>query len=136
MDDVVLNKAATIERCIARVREVHAGNPDNLRSDLLRQDSIVLNLQRACEAGIDLAMHRVRKHRLGIPQESRAAFELLVAAGRLDAELAGRLMAMVGFRNVAVHDYTRLNLDIVLAIIETHTVDLLAFAADSVRAET
>jgi hypothetical protein len=47
-DDVVLNKAATIERCVQRVRHVYANNPTNLSDDLTRQDSIILNLQRAC----------------------------------------------------------------------------------------
>ena len=56
-DDVALNKAGIIERCLARVREVHAGDDANLFDDPTRQDSIVLNLQRACEASIDLAMH-------------------------------------------------------------------------------
>jgi hypothetical protein len=47
MDDVILNKAAAIERCLHRVGEVYAGDDRNLRDDLTRQDSIVLNLQRA-----------------------------------------------------------------------------------------
>ena len=103
-DDVVLNKAAIIERCVARVREEHAGDPRNLTDNPTRQDSIILNLQRACEAAIDLAMHIVRERHLGIPQESRDAFELLFRAGLIDADLSGRLKRMVGFRNVAVHD--------------------------------
>jgi uncharacterized protein YutE (UPF0331/DUF86 family) len=134
MDDVVLNKAATIERCVLRAREVYAGEPSHLTVDLTRQDSIVLNLQRACEAAIDLAMHLVRKHRLGIPQDSRGAFDLLIAHAQLDQTLADNVKAMVGFRNVAVHDYTRLNLDIVRAIVETRADDLLAFASAMIRA--
>lgn len=132
-DDVMLNKAATIERCIARVREVYAGEFRNLSDDLTRQDSIVLNLQRACEAAVDLAMHRVRVHRLGIPQDSRDAFDLLARDGRLDTALAEPLKRMVGFRNVAVRDYTRLNLSIVRSIIERNLEDLLRFASESIR---
>jgi uncharacterized protein YutE (UPF0331/DUF86 family) len=135
MDDVVVNKAATIERCVRRVRDVYAGDPANLTADITRQDSIVLNLQRACEASIDLAMHLVRKHRLGVPQDSRDAFELLVASARLDPRMATNLKGMVGFRNVAVHDYTRLNLEIVRAIIEERVEDLLRFSNAMVRAE-
>jgi len=134
MDDVVLNKAATVERCVLRAREVYAGQPSHLTTDLTRQDSIVLNLQRACEAAIDLAMHLVRKHRLGVPQDSRDAFDLLIAHGQLDPASGGNLKGMVGFRNVAVHDYTRLNLDIVRAIVETRADDLLAFASAMIRA--
>jgi uncharacterized protein YutE (UPF0331/DUF86 family) len=136
MDDVVLNKAAIIERCVRRVREVYADNPSNLTIDLTRQDSIVLNLQRACEAAIDLAMHLVRRYQLGIPQESRDAFDLLVTSGRLDAGLGENLKKMVGFRNVAVHDYTRLNLDIVRSIIDQRMDELLAFSTLALRTGT
>lgn len=133
MDDVVLNKAAIVERCVQRVRDVYADDPSNLTTDLTRQDSIVLNLQRACKAAIDLAMHLVRRYQLGIPQESRDAFDLLVTSGRLDADLGERLKRMVGFRNVAVPDYTRLNLDIVRSIIEHRLDELLEFSAVAIR---
>lgn len=134
MDDVALNKAAVIERCIRRVREVFAGDPRNLREDPTRQDSIILNIQRACEAAIDLAMHTVRQHKLGIPQDSREAFMLLAAAGLYREEEADKLRRMVGFRNVAIHDYQALNLDIVAEIIRAHLDDLAAFASWAVKA--
>lgn len=127
MDDVVLNKAAAIERCVRRVREEHAGDDSVLERDLTKQDSIVLNLQRACETSIDLAMHLVRVANLGIPQDSREAFELLATHSGLDRPLADRLMRMVGFRNIAVHDYQKLNLDIVREIIAKRLPDLLEF---------
>lgn len=133
MDDVVLNKAAVIERCIARVRDVFAGDPANLREDLTRQDSIILNIQRACEASIDLAMHLVRLGRLGLPQESREAFDLLADAGELAPDLADALKRMVGFRNVAVHEYQSLNLDIVEAIIRGELAELARFAERAVK---
>jgi uncharacterized protein YutE (UPF0331/DUF86 family) len=134
-DDVVLNKAAAIERCILRIREVYAGKPGHLRDDLTRQESILLNLQRACESAIDLAMHLVRKAKLGIPQDSRNAFDLLVRAGHLDPQLAEDMKRMVGFRNIAVHDYVRLDLEIVQSIIEQHLDDLGRFASESIRRE-
>jgi uncharacterized protein YutE (UPF0331/DUF86 family) len=127
VDDVIVNKVATIERCLARVVEEYAADERNLRDNLTRQDSIILNLQRACEASIDLAMALVKVHRLGPPQEIRHAFELLQDAGLLDAALAARMARMVGFRNVAVHDYQRLNLDVVKAIILDRLDDFRAF---------
>ena len=45
----------------------------------------------------------------------------------LDAPLADRLRKMVGFRNVAVHDYQKLNLDIVRRIVVDHLDDFLGF---------
>jgi len=133
MDDVVLAKAEIIERCVRRVREVHAGDAAAFRSDLIRQESVLLNLQRASEAAIDLAMHLVRVDRLGIPKESRGAFDLLEQAGVLSGALASRLRAMVGFRNVAVHEYRRLDLAMVESIVESRLDDLLGFAAMALR---
>ena len=41
MNDVILNKTVTIERCIKRIQEVYEGNPKNL-TDYTKQDSIIL----------------------------------------------------------------------------------------------
>ena len=72
-DDVVLNKVSSLERCITRIREVYAGNDANLYRNLTAQESILLNLQRACEVSIDLAMHVVRKRHFGVPPPRTAA---------------------------------------------------------------
>jgi uncharacterized protein YutE (UPF0331/DUF86 family) len=133
VDDVVVNKAAVIERCVARVREEYGGDARRLRDDLTRQDSIILNLQRACEASIDLAMHVVRVRRLGVPQETRQAFEMLRDAHLIPGELADRMMRMVGFRNVAVHDYTKLDLDVVERIVTDHLDEFVALASALLR---
>ena len=69
----------------------------------------------------------VKVHRLGPPQESRHAFELLRHAGLLDGELAARMARMVGFRSVAVHDYQRLSLDVVRTIVVERLGDFAAF---------
>lgn len=129
MDEVLLGKANIIERCLKRIDEVYLGHEDELETDFIRQDSIVLNLQRACEASIDAAMHLVRIHKLGIPNESRQAFELLAKAGKLDASLERKLVGMIGFRNVAVHNYQELDMAILRGILAERLVDLRTFAA-------
>lgn len=127
-NDVLINKAATIERCLARVEEEYIGHEEELETNFTRQDSIILNLQRACEAAIDAAMHVVRTRKLGVPQESREAFTMLHETGMISKDLQERLQAMVGFRNVAVHDYRTLNLDIVRSILEHRLGDFREFS--------
>lgn len=126
MNDVILNKMTTIERCLNRIHEVYEGNPENL-TDFTKQDSIVLNIQRACEASIDLAMHVVGRRKLGVPKTSREAFKLLQEAAIIEADLAKTLMNMVGFRNIAVHDYQALKLDILESILNKHVDDFKQF---------
>ena len=120
--DVILNKIDTIERCINRIREVYDNNPENL-TDYTKQDSIVLNIQRVCEASIDLAMHVISEKKLGVPQSSRDGFEVLNKNNLIDDKLNKNLKAMVGFRNIAVHDYKKIEIKIVQMIIEKHLED-------------
>jgi uncharacterized protein YutE (UPF0331/DUF86 family) len=127
MDDVVINKLATIERCLSRIKEVYQQAGDDFLSDYTRQDSIILNLQRACEASIDLANYITKLKNLGIPQSSRNSFELLQKAGLLPLEVSDNLKKMVGLRNIAVHDYQELNLEIVKYVVENHLVDFQRF---------
>jgi uncharacterized protein YutE (UPF0331/DUF86 family) len=129
VDDVLLNKAASIERCLKRAEEEYRGHEKEFRNNFTRQDSIILNLLRASEASVDLAMHLVRIRKLGLPQESREAFTLLEKSGLLNAELATRMRAMVGFRNIAVHDYQKLSLDVVQSILEKHLDDFRHYTA-------
>lgn len=132
-DDVLLNKAATIERCVARADEEYRKDPVTFAADFTRQDAAILNIQRACEACLDMGHAIIRRERLGIPQSARDVFALLARAGWIDASLAEALQRMVGYRNIAVHDYQTLQLPITIAVIERHLGDFLAFSRAVLR---
>ena len=133
MDDVLLNKAAIIERCLHRIAEEYRGYENELETNYTKQDSIILNLLRACEASIDAAMHLVRIKKIGLPQQSRDAFTLLNEKGLLDDELCTRMQAMVGFRNIAVHNYQKVSLPILRSILEGGLVDFQKFSRKILR---
>ena len=133
MNDVVAGKVRNIRECVARLRSVDPGTLDGIEQDQLVQESLVLNVQRACQAAIDLATHLLQVARLGPPNDSRDAFRRLEAAGRLDKPLSQRLQSMVGFRNIAVHRYHDLDLRILRAILDERLDDLLLFAASVER---
>ena len=116
-----------IERCVARAREEYQHDPDNFLVDFTRQDAAILNIQRACEAALDMGQHLVRRERLGLPQSGRDVFELLSHGGWIDQPLADSLKKMVGFRNIAVHDYQSLQLPIAISIITDHLQDFLRY---------
>ena len=126
-NDVILNKISVIERCIKRINEEYDNNPKNLQN-YTKQDSIILNIQRACEASIDIAMHIVAEKKLGIPQTSRDAFELLYKNHIITESVMKKMKAMVGFRNIAVHDYQEINLQIIQMIVEKHLDDFREYA--------
>lgn len=126
-DDLILNKVSNLEFCLERIREEYVGFESEFATELRRQDSIVLNLTRACETAIDLANHLVKIRKLGIPQTARESFELLQTHGILSDELCKSMKNMVGFRNIAIHSYTRLNYEVVQGIIEKDLPDFDTF---------
>jgi uncharacterized protein YutE (UPF0331/DUF86 family) len=132
MNDVVINKIQTLQRCIRRAREEYRADPESFASNYTRQDAAILNVVRACETSIDLANHLIRSLKLGIPVSSADSFRLLQAEGIIDSRLAERLQRMTGFRNTVVHQYTKVDIRIVEAVITTELDELLAFA-DRVR---
>lgn len=128
VDDVLINKAATIERCVARARQEYASDPVTFAANFTRQDAAILNIQRACEAALDMGQHLIRREKLGIPQSARDVFTLLAADGWIDVALADGLKRMVGFRNIAVHGYQTLQLPIIVSIIEKHLDEFLHYS--------
>jgi uncharacterized protein YutE (UPF0331/DUF86 family) len=128
MNDIVLNKKESIERCIKQIRTYYKLPGDGpFEEDRLRQDAIALNLQRACEQCIDLANHTIRVRKLGLPKESRESFRLLAAESIIPRDLAARLEGMVGFRNVLVHEDQRMDIKLMIDVIENRLDDLLHF---------
>lgn len=128
MNDILINKVQSIQRCASRAREEYNADPAGFTTNFTRQDAALLNIVRACETAIDLANHAIRVLKLGIPTTSSESFRLLEAAKVIDSALSDRLQRMVGFRNTVVHQYTATNLQIVEAVLAHGLDDLLAFA--------
>ncbi|MCG8451862.1 MAG: DUF86 domain-containing protein [Spirochaetales bacterium] len=124
MDDVLLNKVAIINRCLDRIREEYKGFEDQLSTNFTKQDSIILNIQRACQATIDIGNRILALQKASAPQESREIFEELQNRKLISPELSHSMKMMVGFRNIAVHEYQRLDINILKAVIEKHLDDL------------
>lgn len=123
-DDVMLNKAAVIERSLRRVLEIYRADPD--LADLMHVDALTLNVERACQAAIDLAMHVVASKHLGMPQSQADAFRLLADAGEVDRKLSERMIGMCGFRNILIHQYQELELELLHKVASEHWKDLEA----------
>lgn len=128
MKDIVLNKKESIERCVRQIRKYYA-MPSELpfKKDYIKQDAILLNMQRACEQSIDLANHVIKTKKLGLPKESKESFEILAREKAISEDMSKKLQGMVGFRNTAIHEYQELNLEIVVDVIENHLDNFIEF---------
>jgi uncharacterized protein YutE (UPF0331/DUF86 family) len=130
--DVVVGKAATIERCLARVEEVRSRAPGVLLPVDI-EDIVVLNVTGAVQAAADLAAHVVAAEGYGLPDSLAAGFTLLERHGVIDADLAAKMRQAMGFRNVAVHAYESVDPHVVEEIATHRLADVRRFAATMVR---
>jgi uncharacterized protein YutE (UPF0331/DUF86 family) len=124
--DIVLAKVAAIQRCLRRIGEVTNHDPDQL-DDLNVQDIFVLNLQRAIKAAIDLGTHIIASEDLGLSDTVRGNFVLLENGKVINKRLSKKMQSMVGFRNIAIHDYQALDVEILKSILAKHLKDIEEF---------
>ncbi|CAN2050720.1 mRNA nuclease HepT [Candidatus Magnetomoraceae bacterium gMMP-1] len=128
MNDIILNKKESIERCIKQIRIYYALPADTcFEEDYIKQDAIAMNLQRACEQCIDLANHIIKIKKLGLPKTTKESFQLLAQNKIIPGSLASELEKMVGFRNILVHEYQILDIQLMVNVIKNHLNDLLDF---------
>ncbi|WP_268800022.1 type VII toxin-antitoxin system HepT family RNase toxin [Pseudomonas huanghezhanensis] len=132
-DDVLINKAASIERGVARAKEEYQKDASTFATDLTRQDAAILNIRRACEAALDMGQHLIRREKLRVPQSARDVFELLSRGGWLETSPLATMKNRVGFRNIPVHEYQTLQLPITVAIITEHLGDFVEFSSAIIR---
>lgn len=130
---IVERKLDSLLRCLERVRSKTPEDVDDLLHDLDLQDILVLNLSRAVQVCVDIAVHILSERKQPPAETMGKAFDLLAQDGFLNDALAQRLKKSVGFRNLAVHNYDAINWVIVHTIATKHLVDFEAFAKAVIR---
>ena len=133
---ITTRKLDSLRRCPARLRERCSVDVATLAGSPNLQDIVVLNLSRAVQICVDLALHMLSGLGQPVPDTMGQAFEQLAQAGQIPAELALRPRKAVGFRNVAVHNYSSIDWAIVHAIAAQHLGDFDAFARAVDRADS
>jgi uncharacterized protein YutE (UPF0331/DUF86 family) len=79
---------------------------------------------------VDIGAHLITSLDLPPPGTMGETFDRLAEGKVIDGALADRLKKAVGFRNIAVHNYERVNWDIVHAVCSRHLDDFRTFARE------
>lgn len=125
--DLILRKTSSLDIYLGQLATFREVNLDDYRSDWRTQRMVERTLHLAIETCMDIADHVVADRRLRVPETGADTFQVLGDAGLLDTELAGALARMVGFRNILVHDYARLDPALVLRAVRDDWRDMERF---------
>ena len=115
--DVIYAKMESLRHCLSRIDEKSPRSSFELMEDYDLQDIISVNLERAVQCSVDIAAHIISCSDKSAPDSMGQTFRILQELGVIDKETSEKLIASVGFRNVAVHSYKDIDWDIVFSII-------------------
>ncbi|MEP7306571.1 MAG: DUF86 domain-containing protein [Acidobacteriota bacterium] len=130
--DLILRRLALLDTYLGQLAPYREIDLAAYRQDWKTQRIIERTLHLAIETCMDVADHIVADRRLRIPETGAQSFEILAEAQLLPHELGDALARMVGFRNILVHDYARLDPAIVVRVLRQDVLDLRRFH-DAVR---
>jgi len=124
---VVLKKIAQTRQRLTRLKNKKDISVERLRNDPDTQDIILHNLQLAIQGCVDIGSHIIADEGWGIAGSFSEIFYILQGKGVLTQDLTDKMVTMVGFRNLLVHEYETIRMDIVYDILQTHLSDIKEF---------
>lgn len=121
---VILRKVSLIRHNLSRLKDKENVSLESLKNDLDIQDIVLHNLQLAIQGCIDIGSHVISDEGWGVAGSLNEIFYILQNKGVIKAETAEKMISMVGFRNILVHEYENINFDIVYNILHHHLKDI------------
>ncbi|MGV6809600.1 MAG: type VII toxin-antitoxin system HepT family RNase toxin [bacterium] len=128
VESIISQKIESLRRCLWRIESKQPFTEKQLTHNFDLQDIIVLNLTRAVQLCVDLASHLLADSNNTVPATMGETFTELARFGMISEANAQRMRKAVGFRNIAVHDYQKINWFIVYLICTQHLQDFHDFA--------
>ena len=127
--DIIARRVLALNEALGHLAQADADDASRLAADPMRRAAAERWLQVAIEACIDVAYHVVAANEWTPPETARGAFSTLAAHGLIETDLANRLAAAAGLRNVLVHDYVSVDLERLARVVREDLDDLRRFGA-------
>jgi len=124
---VIASKLESLRRCLDRIRSKKPDTLNQLLEDIDMQDILALNLERSIQLCVDIANHILSSLDDAPAMSMAESFERLSENEIISVELAGNLRRAVGFRNLSVHAYDKIDWSLVWKILEGDLKDLVRF---------
>ena len=124
---VIKTKLESLRRCLDRIESKKPITLEGLLQDIDTQDILALNLERSVQFCADIANHIVSSLDDAPAMSMAESFERLSAKEIIPLELARNLRRAVGFRNLSVHAYDKIDWQLVWNILEGDLMDLVRY---------
>lgn len=124
---IVTRRLLALNQALEDLGRPSAGDAAALSADRVLGAAVERWLQIAIEACIDLAYHVASDAGWPSPAHGRDAFALLASHGVIAHALAERLGKAAGLRNLLVHEYVSINLEMLARMVRSDLGDLRSF---------
>ena len=129
--DVIKRKLKELEQNLLYLKQISYDiNSDNLKSDMIRYWGIERGIQICIECTIDIANIIISVAGEEKPDTYR---EIMLKMSDLDVvsvNFSKRLANMAGFRNILVHDYTKIDENVILNILKDDINDFMKYTVE------
>lgn len=127
---LVEEKIDSLRKCIDRIETKRPKSANELEEDIDLQDILSVNLQRAVQLCVDIGTHIIAQNKLEAPSTMADTFEKLFQLDVISESTSSDMKKAVGFRNIAVHNYQKINWEIVFNICHKKLDDFKKYAKE------
>lgn len=100
---------------------------EELEKEPIKKGALERYLQLSIEACVDIAEMIISDQRLPTPQTATETIEILGKEGILEDSFAKEFAKAVGFRNILIHDYVKIDYQLVLENLQNNLSDFHRF---------
>ncbi|MCX8193603.1 MAG: DUF86 domain-containing protein [Nitrososphaeria archaeon] len=128
IDEIIIyNKISKLKQYLKYLNELRRSSLREFREDFKISGSAERYLQVAIENIIDIGNEIISALQLKRPERYRDIPYILSEAKIIPREFADTIASMIGFRNLLVHDYASIELDMVYEFLQTKLQDFETF---------
>jgi uncharacterized protein YutE (UPF0331/DUF86 family) len=128
-ESVLIHRLSALEEYLADLDEISKDlDWSKFKNDKIIRRYVERTLQMAAEACLDIANHIISYEGYREPEDNKDVFEVLSENNVIAEDLRDKLIKMAKFRNVIVHDYLKVDSEIVYAVLTKHCDDIAMYA--------
>ena len=124
---LILRKLSELEEYFGQIGEFSSVSVEDYSGDWKTRRIVERTLQIMIELCIDIAGHIISDRKLRVPVSYADTFTSLVEAGLITPQISEVMEKMAKFRNIVVHQYEKVDTEIVIMILRKHLDDFLVF---------